>query len=74
MKRLLTIGVLAEQLDCSLAKVVYLLKSRNIKPVSRAGQFRIYSSGVVNILRREIEEIERRKQSRSCQKAQSRIA
>ena len=62
-RRALTIGELARQLDCPIHKVEYLIISRNIKPVQRAGNLRIFPIEVLKLLR---DELDRRKEG-SCE-------
>ncbi len=51
VKRSLTVGVIAEKLNLPLHRVEYLVKSRNIQPVERAGNLRVFSPDVLDILR-----------------------
>lgn len=57
----LTIGDLAEACNCPIHRVEYLLRSRKIEPVMRAGNYRVYASEVVDTLKGELEKIEQRR-------------
>ena len=57
MKRELTTGVIAKELDCPYWKVQYLLQSRGIKPDHRIGHLRVFSPAVLDVLRKEIAKI-----------------
>ena len=59
IKKSLTVGEIAKRLDCPIHKVEYLISSRNINPVERAGNLRIFANDVVEILRDEIKQGER---------------
>lgn len=50
----LTVGELAEKLDCPIHKVQYLLTTRRIDPIRRVGGYRIFSPEVVERLKPEI--------------------
>ena len=52
--KLLTVGEIARQLNCPLHRVLYLIQSRQIKPLQRAGHLRIFGSDVVEALREEL--------------------
>ena len=52
--RALTIGVIAEQLGIPLHRVEYLIKSRDIRPVQRAGHLRVFDATALDALRKEI--------------------
>lgn len=60
-KRPLTVGKLAEACGCAIHKVEYLLLSRGIKPVMRAGNYRVFAPEVVDVLKAELEKIELRR-------------
>ena len=53
-KRALTLGVLAKRLGCEIHQVQYLVTSRKIEPIQRAGNLRIFSEDTVKILREEL--------------------
>lgn len=50
----LTLGVLAERLGVPVHRAEYLVRSRQIKHVERAGHLRIFDEKAVEILQREI--------------------
>jgi hypothetical protein len=52
--KLLTVGDLVTALEQPIHKIEYLLSSRNIQPVQRAGRFRLYKHGVIDRLQHEI--------------------
>ena len=54
-KKALTIGELAKRLGCEIHQAQYLVTSRNIEPIQRAGNLRIFSEDTVNILREELQ-------------------
>ena len=54
-KRALTIGEIAKRLKCPIHKVEYLVSSRNIKPIQRAGNLRVFSEDALETIRRELE-------------------
>jgi hypothetical protein len=56
--RLLTVGEIARRTGSSIHKVAYVLRSRKIKPVGRAGIARVYSEGDVERIASELEQIE----------------
>ncbi len=54
--RLLTIGVLAEELSAPIEKVRYVLATRpHIKPVALAGIVRLYNREAIEAVRTELE-------------------
>ena len=58
--KLLTVGDLGQQLDQPIHKIEYLLSSRKVTPIQRAGRFRLYSRDTVRFLRGEIDQMETR--------------
>ena len=62
----LTLGVIAKELDCPIHKIEYLIRARRIEPVQRAGNLRVFSPSVLDVLRRELDAISQR--TRSAQK------
>ena len=66
MKRLITVGTIAEEIDCPIWKVQYLLQSRGIRPKQRAGHLRIYSEQVIELLRNELAGLRDKKGGRIC--------
>ena len=66
MEAFRTVGQLAKEAGCPIWKVHYLLTSRGIAPIGRAGALRLYAPSVVEKLRKEITAIERRKAVVPC--------
>ena len=66
MKKFLTVGEVAKKVNCPIWQVQYLLRARDIKPIGRAGVLRLFAPGVVDVLRRELDTIQRRKGSVEC--------
>ena len=54
-KKLLTVGEIAKRLDCPIHKILYLIETRQIKPIQRAGCLRIFNDEVLEILRAELQ-------------------
>lgn len=52
--KLLTVGLIAKQLNLPIHKVLYLITSRNIRPIQRAGSLRVFSEDTIDILRAEM--------------------
>jgi len=55
----LTMGVMAERLGVPIHKAQYLVKSRNIKPIERAGNLRIFDEKAIEKLQRELKRANR---------------
>jgi len=55
-KKALTLGELARRLGCEIHQAQYLVASRNIEPIQRAGNLRIFSEDVVQILKGELKQ------------------
>ena len=66
MKTLITVGTIAEELNCPIWQVQYLLQSRGIRPVQRAGHVRVFSPAVVDTLRQELNSIQERRKRDRC--------
>jgi hypothetical protein len=49
--RLRTPGVIAEELDAPLARVLYVLRKLNVRPIGRAGVIRLYDRLAVDTVR-----------------------
>ena len=62
-KRALTTGEIARQLSCPVHRVRYLVKARNILPIERAGNLRIFPDDTVELLRAETEAICRNREA-----------
>ena len=54
IKKALTIGELSRQLNCPTYRLDYLLRTRGIEPIERAGRSRIFSADVLETLRSEL--------------------
>ena len=63
MEAFLTVGQLAQEADCPIWKAQYILRSRDIKPLARAGNMRLFAFGVVEVLRSELQQIEKKKRA-----------
>ena len=59
--RVITLGVLASRLNIPVHRAEYLVRSRQIQPVSRAGRFRVFDKQAVKELQQEVEKMEARK-------------
>ncbi len=55
VKKALTLGELARQLDCPIHRIKYLVQARRIEHVARAGNLRIFGPEVLNLLRAELD-------------------
>ena len=42
-EKALTVGEIARRLGCPIHKIEYLIRSRNIQPIQRAGNLRVFS-------------------------------
>ena len=60
-KQLLTVGKLAEMTRLPVHKVQYVLRSREIHEVQRAGNARVFSAGTVDAIREAVQGMEARK-------------
>lgn len=60
MESFLTVGQIAQQLKIPIWKCQYLLRSRDIKEIARAGNLRMFAPSVVDVLRRELDTIQKR--------------
>lgn len=60
--RLRTPGVIAEEVEGSLERVLYILATRShIQPVARAGNIRLYDRHAVALVRHELNAIDARR-------------
>ena len=72
-KKALTLGELAKRLGCEIHQAQYLVASRKIQPIQRAGNLRIFSEDVVKRLKAELgqrkqaKRLHRKRQSRNGQ-------
>ena len=60
--QLRTPGVIADELGVSVSRVIYVLQKRShdIKPIGRAGVLRLYDRAAVELVRNELQAIDRR--------------
>lgn len=58
---LLTVGEIARLTNQSIHRIEYLIRSRNIQPLQRAGNLRVFSGADLAALKTEIEMIDSRK-------------
>lgn len=56
----LTVGVIADKLGCPIHRVEYLIRSRGIQPVQRAGNFRVFSQEALSLLQKEQDKVRSR--------------
>ena len=54
VRRSLTVGEISRRLNCPTHKVKYLIDSRGIEPVERAGNLRVFGPEVLELLRSEL--------------------
>ena len=55
---LLTVGALARKLDAPLHRVEYILSSRNVQPVGRAGNARVFQPADLDFVKSELRRID----------------
>jgi DNA-binding transcriptional MerR regulator len=60
-ERAITLGVMSSRLNIPIHRVEYLVRARDIKPVSRAGRFRVFDEQAIETLRQEVSQMEQRK-------------
>lgn len=53
-KRLLTVGEIARLVDEPLHRIEYIIRARNIQPIHRAGNARVFSSTDLDRIRAEL--------------------
>lgn len=58
--QLRTPGVIAAELGAPLARVLYVLRRHDIKPIGRAGVLRLYDRAAVDAVRDALRAIDRR--------------
>jgi len=58
--QLRTPGVIATELDAPLSRVLYVLRTRDIKPIGRAGVLRLYDRAAVETVRDALREMDQR--------------
>lgn len=54
-----TVGEIARRLEVPLHRVEYVIRSRGIRPTSRAGNARVFSDAAVEMIGSELQRIER---------------
>lgn len=64
-----TVGEIARRLGESLHRIEYVIRSRNIQPVSRAGNVRIFTESDVVLIGDELREIDARHEQASDDEA-----
>jgi hypothetical protein len=60
--QLRTPGVIADEVDVPLSRVLYVLRKLNIPPIGRAGCLRLYDRSAVEKVRIAIQEIDQRRE------------
>jgi len=58
----LTVGVIARQLNVPVHRVEYVIRSRNIKPSSRAGSAYVFAESDLQYIGSEIRRIDRERE------------
>lgn len=58
LPQLRTAGVIAAELNVPLGRVLYVLRTRAIKPIGRAGVLRLYDRAAAERVRTSLKEIE----------------
>ena len=53
-----TIGEIARRLGVAVHRVEYVVRTRNIHPVSRAGNLRVFSESGVDLIARELQRMD----------------
>ena len=56
--RLLTAGQIARQLNAPLHRVEYILRTREVRPIGRAGNIRVFAEADVEYIRAELRRID----------------
>jgi hypothetical protein len=69
--RLRTPGVIATELDAPLSRVLYVLRTRNINPIGRAGCLRLYDRPAVEAVRVALREMDQRQATTSKEESRS---
>jgi hypothetical protein len=59
-KQFLTPGRIAVILNCPLHQVLYLLHSRHIEPIGRAGHLRVFDEDVIEMIQSQLATIHQR--------------
>jgi len=66
--RLGTTGLLASELGVSIHQVLYIIKSREIKPAAYAGHIRLYDQEGIALIRHELNAIAARRVNMALKK------
>lgn len=56
----LTVGEIAKRIGCPIHRIEYLIRARNIRPVQRAGNARVFTDVDLDLIAREIGRIDER--------------
>jgi hypothetical protein len=67
-KRFVTVGEIARQTGHDLHKIEYILRTREIEPLGKAGNARVYSADVVEWVADELRRIGEAKQQQALHK------
>ena len=54
VKNSLTIGEISRRLNLPVHRLDYYIRTRGVKPIERAGRFRVYDESVLDLLRSEL--------------------
>jgi hypothetical protein len=60
LPQLRTAGVLAAEVPAPLGRVLYILRTRGIRPIGRAGTLRLYDATAVRAVREVIRQMDER--------------
>jgi hypothetical protein len=66
MESFLTVGEVVKKLDCPIWRVQWLLRTCDVKPIGRAGVLRLYEPNVMDVLQKELDSIQKRRDSMGC--------
>jgi hypothetical protein len=61
--QLRTPGVIADEVGFPLARVLYVLKKYNVRPIGRAGILRLYDCRAVDVVRNALREMDQRQEA-----------
>jgi len=62
--QLRTSGIIAAELGAPLSRVLYILRTRSVRPIGGAGILRLYDRAAVDMVRHALEALERREVAR----------
>jgi DNA-binding transcriptional MerR regulator len=60
-QNVLTIGEIAKRLNYPIHRIEYVIRSRNIQPIQRAGNLRIFSPEDVEFIAHELHQMNERR-------------